>query len=226
MTEQKSFKRLVRRRMEKTGESYTAARAQLLAGDEAAAVDPDVLQFPCSEERLREQTGRGWEEWFDLLDTWDAKSLGHTEIASRVGDQPGVPGWYAQAVAMSYERARGLRAIGQRTGSDGFVAGVSKTIAASAEDVFAAFADPSVRAGWLGDLVLSERTVAQPKTTARYDVGDGPTRLFVTVEDKGPAKSTIVVEQWRLADAAEREDRKDYWRRKLATLKTELEARA
>jgi uncharacterized protein YciI len=120
----------------------------------------------------------------------------------------------------------GLRAIGQRTGSDGFVAGVSKTIAASAEDVFAAFADPSIRAGWLGDLVLSERKVSKPKTTARYDVGDGPTRLFVTVEDKGPAKSTIVVEQWRLADAAEREDRKDYWRRKLATLKTELEARA
>ena len=226
MTEQKSFKRLVRRRMEKTGESYTAARAQLLAGDEAAAVDPDVLQFPCSEERLREQTGRGWEEWFDLLDTWDAESLGHTEIARMVGEQPGVPGWYAQAVAMSYERARGLRAIGQRTGSDGFVAGVSKTIAASAQDVFAAFADPSMRAGWLGDLVLSERTVSKPKTTARYDVGDGPTRLFVTVEDKGPAKSTIVVEQWRLADAAEREDRKDYWRRKLATLKTELEARA
>jgi hypothetical protein len=226
MTEQKSFKRLVRRRMEKTGESYTAARAQLLAGDEAAAVDPDVLQFPCSEERLRQQTGRGWEEWFDLLDTWDAESLGHTEIARRVGEQPGVPGWYAQAVAMSFERVRGLRAIGQRTGSDGFVAGVSKTIAASAQDVFAAFADPSMRAGWLGDLVLSERTVSKPRTTARYDVGDGPTRLFVTVEDKGPAKSTIVVEQWRLADAAEREDRKDYWRRKLATLKTELEARA
>ena len=34
MTRQKSFKRLVRNRMEKTGESYTAARAMLLAGDE------------------------------------------------------------------------------------------------------------------------------------------------------------------------------------------------
>ena len=34
MTAHKSFKRLVRARMEKTGESYTAARAQLLAGDE------------------------------------------------------------------------------------------------------------------------------------------------------------------------------------------------
>ena len=34
MTAHKSFKRLVRSRMEKTGESYTAARAMLLAGDE------------------------------------------------------------------------------------------------------------------------------------------------------------------------------------------------
>ena len=30
MTEQRSFKRLVRARMEKTGESYTAARATIL----------------------------------------------------------------------------------------------------------------------------------------------------------------------------------------------------
>jgi hypothetical protein len=34
MTRQRSFKRLVRLRMEKTGESYTAARASLLAGNE------------------------------------------------------------------------------------------------------------------------------------------------------------------------------------------------
>jgi hypothetical protein len=226
MTVQKSFKRLVRGRMAKTGESYTAARAQLLAGDEAESFDEDLLQFPCSEERLREQTGRGWEEWFDVLDSWGAESMGHTEIARRVGEVPGVPGWYAQAVTMSFERARGMRAVGQRTGREGFVAGASKTIAASAQDVFAAFVDPSRRAGWLPDVVLSERTVSKPRTTARYDVGDGPTRLMVTVEDKGPAKSTITVEQSRLAGAAEREVRKDYWRHALTTLKTGLEAGA
>jgi hypothetical protein len=34
MTRHRSFKRLVRARMEKTGESYTAARAMLLAAEE------------------------------------------------------------------------------------------------------------------------------------------------------------------------------------------------
>jgi hypothetical protein len=47
MTEHRSFKRLVRARMEKTGESYTAARASLLAGSErgrltAVATMPDL----------------------------------------------------------------------------------------------------------------------------------------------------------------------------------------
>ena len=228
MTERKSFKRLVRSRMAKTGESYTAARARLLAGDEAEgkAFDVEVLQLPCSEERLREQTGRGWEEWFDLLDSWGAEAMGHTEIARRVGELPGVPGWYAQAVTMSFERARGMRAVGQRTGREGFVAGASKTIAARAEDVFAAFVDPSLRAGWLPDVVLSERTVSKHRTSARYDVGDGPTRLMVTVDAKGPARSTLVVEESRLAGADQREVRKDFWRQAVATLKTRLEAEA
>src|SRR5690606_5826605 len=86
MTVQRSFKRLVRARMAKTGESYTAARARLLAGTvpEAAGTGEEVPQLVCPDERIRERTGRGWEEWFDLLDTWDARAMGHTEIARRV----------------------------------------------------------------------------------------------------------------------------------------------
>jgi hypothetical protein len=224
MTAQKSFKRLVRTRMAKTGESYTAARAQLLAGVDEASTDEDIPELVCSDERIRERTGRGWEEWFDLLDSWDAESLGHTELARRVAELLGIHGlgWDAQAVTTSFERARGKRAVGERVGSDGFVAGASKTIFASAERVFMAFVDPSQRAGWLPDVLLSERTVSKP-TTARFDVDDGVTRLLVTVDAKAPAKSTVFVEQSKLADADERDARKGYWRHALATLKTRLE---
>lgn len=222
MTAQKSFKGLVRARMAKTGESYTAARAQLLAGVDEGSTDDKLPQLACSDERIRERTGRGWEEWLDLLDSWGAESIGHTEIVRRVGELPGVAGWDAQAVAMSFERARGKRTVGQRIGGDGFVATSSKTIAASAEQVFMAFVDPSRRAGWLPDAVLSERTVSKPKS-ARFDVGDGTTRLLVTVDAKGPAKSTVALEHSRLADADEREARKTYWRHALVTLKAALE---
>ena len=78
MTRQKSFKRLVRTRMEKTGESYTAARAMLLAADE-----PDGAWLATSDETIRERTGRGWEEWFDLLDdVGRARRTGRSPAAS------------------------------------------------------------------------------------------------------------------------------------------------
>jgi hypothetical protein len=224
MTVQKSFKRLVRARMAKTGESYTAARAQLLAGVDQGSTHEELPQLACSDERIRERTGRGWEEWLDLLDSWGAQSMGHSEIVRRVGELPGVAGWDTQAVAMSFERARGKRAVGERIGGDGFVATASKTITAGAEQVFMAFVDPSRRAVWLPEAVLSERMVSKPKA-ARFDVGDGTSRLLVTVEPKGPAKSTVVLEHSKLADADEREARKTYWRHALATLQTELEGR-
>jgi hypothetical protein len=85
MTEHKSFKRLVRARMEKTGESYTAARARLLAAAEEPGADKPPLVT--SDDAIRERTGRGWEEWFDLLDEWGARDRPHKEVARWVAEQ-------------------------------------------------------------------------------------------------------------------------------------------
>ena len=117
MTVQKSFKRLVRARMAKTGESYTAARTQLLAAGDEASTKEDIPQLVCSDERIRERTGRGWEEWFALLDSWDAESTGHTQIARQVAELLGIHplAWDAQAVTTSFERAR-VEAGGRRAG--------------------------------------------------------------------------------------------------------------
>ena len=71
MTQERSFKRLVRARMAKTGESYTAARAILLAAaDEPGpqTTGSGKSSLVTSDETIRRRTGRGWEEWFDLLD--------------------------------------------------------------------------------------------------------------------------------------------------------------
>lgn len=230
MTAQKSFKRLVRARMARTGESYTAARAQLLAGSAGPAgssAGGAVPKLVCSDERIRERTGRGWEDWFALLDGWGAPELPHTEIARRVAAELDLDplAWNVQAVVTSFEWTRGMREVGQRVGSAGFVASASKTIAAGAEEVFMAVADPSRRAGWLEDVELSERTATKP-TSARFDVGDGSTRLLVTVTAKGTSKSTIAVEQSRLSSQDEREQRKAFWRDALGTLKVQLEADA
>ena len=209
MTRQKSFKRLVRARMDKTGESYTAARAMLLAAAEEAP------PLATSDERIRERTGRGWEEWFDLLDEWGAAALSHRDIARRVAAELGIDplAWNAQAITMSFERSRGLRAVGQR--ADGFAVTAQKTVAVPVERLFDAFAGDRLR----------ERTATRPRS-ARFDWDGGDSRVNVTFAAKSDASSLVAVEHARLADAGEAERMKAYWRERLTALKAELEAAA
>jgi hypothetical protein len=201
MTRQKSFKRLVRARMEKTGESYTTARAMLLAAEE-----PDSAWLATSDERIRERTGRGWEEWFDLLDTWG--ELTHREIARRIAAELGIDplAWNAQAITMSYERTRGGRLAGQR--EDGFAVTATKTLPVPVEQLFDAF---------LAQGELRERTSTRPKS-ALFDWAGGESRVNATFVAKGEASSTVSVEQRRLADPDEAERMKAFWRERLSSL--------
>jgi hypothetical protein len=217
MTRQKSFKRLVRTRMERTGESYTAARATLLAADE-----PETAPLTASDEVIRRRTGRGWEEWFDMLDEWGAVDQQHREIARWLRDEQDVPGWDAQSIAVSYERARGLRAVGEH--ADGFAVTASKTVAVPVDRLYDAFVDESLRRDWLPESdQLRERTATRPKS-ARFDWGDGSTRVIVGFEVKGDAKSTVALAHEKLPDAVEADRMKGYWRGRVAELKELLES--
>ena len=220
MTKERSFKRLVRARMDKTGESYTAARAVLLAAVTEPSGPEAVLV--ASDADIRRRTGRGWEQWFDLLDEWGAGDLGHRATAKRVAELLGIRplAWEAQAVTTSYERARGLRAAGERV--DGFGMSASRTIAATPDAVFDAFTDPARRAQWLPDSDLSERTATRP-LRARFDWGDGTSRVHVVLRQQGPSKTTVSVDHARLADSSEVDKQKAYWRERLSVLKALLE---
>ncbi len=218
MTRQRSFKQLVRTRMEKTGESYTAARASLLTVEEV----PAAAVLATSDASIRGRTGRGWEEWFDVLDDWGAPERTHRETARWVAEQLGIHplAWNAQAITGSYERARGLRAVGEH--ENGFSISASKTVAVPVERLYDAFVDPALRAAWLPDGELSERTATKPKS-ARFDWGDGSTRVIVSFAAKGEGKSTLTVQHERLPGAAEAERMKAYWRERVTAMKRELE---
>jgi hypothetical protein len=217
MTAQKSFKRLVRSRMERTGESYTAARAQLLAGAEQQRIS-----LSTDDATIRERTGRGWEEWFDLLDEAGGADMSHRELARWLGEREGehTLAWNVQAVVGSYERARKGRQVGEH--EDGFTVTASKTVAVPVETLYAAFVDPAERRRWLPDGDLHERTTIAPRS-ARFDWGDGATRVHVTMAAKGEGKSTAALSHERLPDGGEAERMKAYWRERVATLKEVLE---
>jgi len=228
MTVQKSFKRLVRTRMDKTGESYTAARAALLAAHEDPPAGDgvpgagDAPPLATSDAEIRRRTGRGWEEWFDLLDAWGAADRSHREIARWVAEQQGIVplAWNAQAVASSYERARGLRAVGEHP--DGFRISVTRTIGVAAARVHEAFVDEALRARWLPDGGMKLRTATAPRS-ARFDWGDGATRVHVVLDAKGAEKTAVSVQHIRLTGGEEAEEVKAQWRERLGALRTLLE---
>ena len=114
---------------------------------------------------------------------------------------------------MSFERSRGLRAVGQR--ADGFAVTAQKTVAVPVERLFDAFADDRLR----------ERTATRPRS-ARFDWDGGESRVNVTFAAKSDASSLVAVEHARLADAGEAERMKAYWRERLTALKAELEGAA
>jgi len=204
--------------MVKTGESYTAARASLLGAEEPKATERPPLTT--SEEVIRRRTGRGWSEWFDTLDEWGAAERPHKEIARWLREERGVDGWGAQSVTVSYERARGLRAVGEHP--EGFSVTAQKTVAVPIDRLYNAFVDESLRARWLPDSELRERTATKPKL-ARFDWGDGETRVIVGFIAKGEAKSTVALEHARLPDAEKASRMKAFWRDRVAVLKEVLE---
>lgn len=222
MTRRKSFKLLVRSRMEKTGESYTAARTSLLHASAKPEPTEEEQPLATSDAEIRRRTGRGWEAWFDLLDEWGAAQRPHREVARWVAEQQGIEplAWNAQAVARSYERARGLRAVGEH--ADGFRVSATKTVAVPVDRLYDAFVDTAERERWLPDGKLSTRKATKP-TSARFDWGDDGSRVHVTFTAKDDSKSTATVSHERLADAEERDRMKTYWRDRVTALKRELE---
>jgi hypothetical protein len=220
MTTQRTFKRRVRERMHKTGESYTAARRMLIAaGDRPEAAAPE-FKPPYSDAALANATGHAWEHWFALLDEWGALSRPHKEIARWLHREHGVPGWWAQGVTVGYEQARGLRAPGERP--DGFSVSASKTVDVAVERLWEAWADEALRERWLPGAELGLRKATAPRN-ARYDWEDGSTRVVVYFEPRGDAKSNVALAHERLPDAETAAEMQTWWRERLAVLKTLLE---
>jgi hypothetical protein len=214
MTEDKARKRSIRTRMAKTGESYTAARSHVVKSKGEPSPEPSV-DLGKSDESIKRGSGKTWDEWFAMLDSWGAKEHTHTEIARYVNEEHDVSGWWAQTVTVGYERGRGMRRPHERR--DGFYVGVSKTLPIGVKKLFEEFTDTRKRNRWLEPGTLRTRT-SQPGKSARFDFGDGESRVHVYFLSKGSSKATVHVDHERLSDEGAVEEMRAFWKERLAEL--------
>ena len=225
---QKDFKRLVRSRMLKTGESYTAARANLIrkrpprtAAPVLPPATPDYAQLAgMSDAAIEAKTGRTWAGWVAALDGVGAHAWPHARIARCVHEQFQIGAWWGQSVTVGYERIKGLREIGQRR-SGAYEASRSKTIAAPVERVYRAFTDARVRRRWLPAVKLTVRTASVNKSV-RITWDDG-TSVQVWLSPKGEAKTAAAGTHTKLTGKEDALKRKEYWGEKLKVLAALLE---
>lgn len=233
MPTNKDFKRVVRARMKKTGESYTAARTQLLRRDKSGTTPNESasvrmraqLSAPAktdyaavagmSDASVKKATGCTWERWVKALDKAEADHWAHKEIAAYVRKTYKTPDWWTQMVTVGYERIKGLRARGQqRDGS--FEVSKSKVVHVPIDVLFEAFADPKRRREWLPGANPEVRHATKNKSLRlRWPDGSAVDIGFV---GKGDAKSRVAIGHTKIASQTEAQRMKTFWAKRLVTL--------
>jgi hypothetical protein len=250
MTQASKLKQTIRARARKTGESYTTARLHIVkarqkrSAPETPAPPPDhtapagaasPTRSGISEASVLKATGHGLGHWFAVLDAFGGATQGHTASARHLALDHGVPGWHAQGITVTYERARGLRAVNQAT--SGFQVSVSKTMASTVEEVMAVLRNPRRRKAWLADqdpeLARALATgVDKPRRRGLYLKRDrsaglrfplAGTSVEFSIAPKPRGGITFVVAHTKLPNAAQVEERRAQWKSALLTLKSQLE---
>ncbi len=168
-------------------------------------------------------TGKAWDQWLAILDKAGAVAMPHKAIASMLADKYGVPPWWSQMVTVGYEQARGLREAYQQGGW--FAANASRTLDASVERLYGAWADPALRALWLGNAPV-EVTRATDGRSMRIAWTAGGQRVDVNFTPAGEGRSRVQVEHGKLRDGKAVAEKKAFWKKALERLKALLEKAA
>ena len=234
MPTQKDLKRLVRARMRKTGEAYTAARAQILnkpqkqglrsAQDDIPAPVPVKVDYAAmagmSDEKIKENTGCDWAKWVYALDRKKAYELSHRELAKLIKEKYKPADWWTQTVAVGYERIKGLRARGQRRDGS-YSANKSRTFHVPVEELFEAWTNARTRAKWLADKNVRIRKATAPKSIRLEQDGSIIAVMFTT---RGPSKSAVAIDEGKLPSKEAAEAVKQYWSDRFDDLQALLSA--
>lgn len=228
MTRNKDLKKVVRARMHKTGESYTAARAVVTLRKDSPAGKANYAapraQWPelagIRDEAVKEKTGRTWAQWVKVLEGDGARAWTHRDIAKHIRETyPDVSGWWSQTITVGFERICGLREVGQSC--DGvYEANKSRTFPVDVATLYAMFHDTRRRKMWLPTGITKIRTATEPKSI-RADWHDG-TQVNFYFTPKGEGKSVVSIQHTKLAGKADIEKAKAEWGNRLDALKQAL----
>lgn len=164
-------------------------------------------------EAVKKASGKGWIEWFDLLDEEKAGDLSHAEIVQFLEARHNVPGWWAQSIAVEYERYLGRRQVGQVKDST-FQTAVSKTLPGGLDQVFKLWLNSVQGLKEFNFIPLAGKPATSKSEKWRYwrvDLMDG-SKVTITVGTKSADKSILTFSNERLKNQDAIEPWKVFWK--------------
>lgn len=162
--------------------------------------------YAISDDAVQAKTGKHWDDWFAVLDAFDAARQGHKAAAAHLVEAHGVSGWWAQGITVRYEQTRGLRDVGQQSDRL-FAVSVQRTIDAPADRVWRALTDPATVAAWACE---APAPAELPHEGARFLTADGKAGTWLNVVpnarlrhnwERGAGKPELV--EWTLTAKGE-----------------------
>ncbi|MGH6888791.1 MAG: hypothetical protein ACREHF_06300 [Rhizomicrobium sp.] len=175
-----------------------------------------------TDDAVAARTGKGWDQWFAALDKAGAAKLDHKDITTTLHKTMKVGPWWSQMIAVSYERARGLRAMNQKCDGE-FSVSVSKTLRVDLSTLYDAVADDRQRMQWFPKGAFK----ATSQTKDKYFRGAWGTkgaRLEVGFYPKGVGKAQIALQVNKLAGAEAVECERAVWKKAMERLAGSLKA--
>lgn len=169
---------------------------------------------------IKAKTGKGWEYWFAALDKAGAAKLDHRGMVDLLHDEMKVGPWWGQMIAVSYERARGIRAMNQKCDGQ-FAVSVSKTLPVDISTLYAAIADEKKRVKWFPKGALKVTSQTKSKYFRAVWGKDGA-RLEVGFYAKGDGKAQIALQVNKLAGPEAVESERALWKKAMERLSSLL----
>jgi uncharacterized protein YndB with AHSA1/START domain len=168
-----------------------------------------------SDESVASATGKTWSAWFRLLDTAGAKEMTHQEITRHLSEKHGVPPWWTQMVAVTYEQARGLRDKHEKP--QGFEISVSRTMEVPISKAFKAWTDEKIRRQWLPEKLEIRKAAANKSLRITWE--DGNTSVAASFLAKAKNKTQVVAQHSKLPNASAAAKMKKFWSEALERMK-------
>lgn len=175
-----------------------------------------VAQPDPSDDAVRAATGRGWDEWCDVIDAWPGHEDGHTAIAAYVQGEHGVESWWAPNVTVGYERITGIRLPGQM--ADGtFSASASRTIAVDGGRLRERLLNEAGRRALIPGHATQLRSRPASKNV-RLGLPEGSAEF--SIETRADGKAKVVVSHTKLPSPTASAAWKAFWTKWLEALPT------